>query len=113
VTAASTDVLRWVEIDVDILARNASVITMLVRPAAVMAMVKSNGYGHGIQIAAQAALDGGATWLGVYTPGEAIELRRAGVTVRTLVLGWTPILQSRLQRTARQSLDEFLTQSPA
>jgi len=30
-----------------------------------------------------------------------------------LVLGWTPILQSRLQRTARQSLDEFLTQSPA
>ncbi len=82
--------LRWVEIDVDRLARNAEVLAMLVRPARVMAMVKSNGYGHGITVAARAALDGGATWLGVYTPQEALELRAAGVTARTLVLGWTP-----------------------
>lgn len=89
-TAPDTDVLRWVEIDVDRLARNAEVLAMLVRPARVMAMVKSNGYGHGITIAARAALDGGATWLGVYTPQEALALRAAGVTARTLVLGWTP-----------------------
>jgi ketosteroid isomerase-like protein len=30
-----------------------------------------------------------------------------------LMLGWTPILQSRLRRTARESLDEFLGQSAA
>lgn len=89
-TEPSGDHLRWVEIDVDTLARNAAVIATLVRPARLMAMVKSNGYGHGIRIAARAALDGGATWLGVYTPGEAIELRAAGVTARMLVLGWTP-----------------------
>lgn len=89
-SAPDTGALRWVEIDVDRLARNAEVIAMLVRPARVMAMVKSNGYGHGILIAARAAVAGGATWLGVYTPQEALELRAASVTVPVLVLGWTP-----------------------
>jgi alanine racemase len=80
-------VLRWAEIDVAALATNAEVI---VRPARVMAMVKSNGYGHGIRIAARAALDGGATWLGVYTPEEALGLRAAGFDAPILVVGWTP-----------------------
>jgi alanine racemase len=82
--------LRWAEIDVDALARNAEVIETLVRPAKVMAMVKSNGYGHGIAIAARAALDGGATWLGVYTPHEALGLRAAGFDAPILVVGWSP-----------------------
>jgi alanine racemase len=82
--------VRWAEIDVAALAANAAVIATLVRPAAVMAMVKSNGYGHGIAIAARAALDGGATWLGVYTPQEAMGLRAAGFGARILVLGWSP-----------------------
>ena len=74
--------LRWVEIDVAALTRNAEVIATLVRPASVMVMVKSNGYGHGITIAARAALEGGATWLGVYTPEEALALRAAGFDAR-------------------------------
>jgi alanine racemase len=82
--------LRWVEIDSDALARNAEVIATLVRPAGVMVMVKSNGYGHGIRIAAQAALDGGASWLGVYTPQEALALRAAGFDAPILVVGWSP-----------------------
>ena len=53
-------------------------------------MVKSNGYGHGMTIAARAALDGGATWLGVYTPQEATGLRAAGFGARILVVGWSP-----------------------
>ena len=81
-TADRDGELRWVEIDVAALARNAEVIATLVRPASVMAMVKSNGYGHGIAIAARAALDGGATWLGVYTPQEALSLRAAGFDAR-------------------------------
>jgi alanine racemase len=83
-------VLRWVDIDTDALARNAEVIATLVRPAGVMVMVKSNGYGHGIRIAAQAALDGGAAWLGVYTPQEALGLRAAGFDTPILVVGWSP-----------------------
>ncbi len=82
--------LRWAEIDVAALTRNAEVIATLVRPASVMAMVKSNGYGHGMTIAARSALDGGATWLGVYTPQEAIALRGAGLDARILVVGWSP-----------------------
>ncbi len=82
--------LRWVEIDVAALTRNAEVIATLVRPASVMVMVKSNGYGHGITIAARAAIEGGATWLGVYTPEEALTLRAAGFDARVLVVGWSP-----------------------
>ncbi len=87
---AADGLLRWVEIDVDALASNAGVLAELVRPAQVMAMVKSNGYGHGIAIAARAALDGGATWLGVYTPQEALALRAAGFRAPILVVGWSP-----------------------
>jgi alanine racemase len=82
--------LRWIEIDVAALSRNAESIATLVRPADVMVMVKSNGYGHGIAIAARAALAGGATWLGVYTPQEALTLRAAGFDARMLVVGWSP-----------------------
>jgi alanine racemase len=89
-TTAADGVLRWVEIDVDALASNAQVLATLVGPAQVMAMVKSNGYGHGMAIAARAALDGGATCLGVYTPQEALALRAAGFRAPILVVGWSP-----------------------
>jgi alanine racemase len=54
--------------------------------AAVMAVVKGDGYGHGIVPSAHAALDGGATWLGVCTLGEALTLREAGIGAP--VLAW-------------------------
>ncbi len=54
--------------------------------AEVMAVVKGDGYGHGMVPAARAALAGGATWLGACTVGEALELRRAGITAP--VLAW-------------------------
>ena len=90
IPAGAGSMLRWAEIDVAALAGNAEVIATLVRPAQVMVMVKSNGYGHGITIAARAALDGGASWLGVYTPDEALLLRAAGFDARVLVVGWSP-----------------------
>jgi alanine racemase len=54
----------------------------------VMAMVKANGYGHGMLTAARAALDGGATWLGVSCAEEAQALRQAGIDAPVLVTGW-------------------------
>jgi alanine racemase len=89
-TSLGSTPLRWAEIDIAALATNAEVISTLVRPAQVMAMVKSNGYGHGIAIAARAAIDGGASWLGVYTPQEALGLRAGGFDTPTLVVGWSP-----------------------
>ncbi|MBX6355299.1 MAG: alanine racemase [Micromonosporaceae bacterium] len=54
--------------------------------AEVMAVVKADGYGHGMVPAARAALAGGASWLGVCTLGEALQLRSAGITAP--VLAW-------------------------
>lgn len=52
----------------------------------VMAVVKSDGYGHGMLPAARAALAGGAAWLGVARAEEALALRDAGVTAPVLCL---------------------------
>ncbi len=54
--------------------------------AAVMAVVKADGFGHGAVPAAMAALAGGATWLGVTSAAEALALRGAGITAP--VLSW-------------------------
>ncbi len=47
-------------------------------PAALCAVVKADGYGHGAVPAARAALEGGAGWLAVAIVDEGIELRRGG-----------------------------------
>lgn len=47
--------------------------------AHVMAVVKADAYGHGLVPSARAALSGGATWLGVAQPAEALALRAAGL----------------------------------
>jgi len=44
----------------------------------VMAVVKADGYGHGMLPAARAAREAGATWLGVATLDEALTLRDDG-----------------------------------
>ena len=58
--------------------------------AALMAVVKADGYGHGLVPSARAALAGGATWLGTAIVDEAVALRAAGVDVPLLSWLWTP-----------------------
>jgi alanine racemase len=55
--------------------------------AEVMAVVKADGYGHGLVPSARAAVEGGATWLGTALPEEALALRAAGITGPRL-LAW-------------------------
>ncbi|HEX6873714.1 MAG TPA: alanine racemase [Micromonosporaceae bacterium] len=75
------------EIKVDLGAIRSNVTSLRERTAAeVMAVVKADGYGHGMVPAAQAALLGGASWLGVCTLDEALQLRQAGVSAP--VLAW-------------------------
>ena len=58
------------------------------RGAALCAVVKADGYGHGAVQSARAALAGGASWLAVATRREARELREAGLRdARVLVMG--------------------------
>jgi alanine racemase len=54
--------------------------------APVMAVVKADAYGHGLIPVAQAALDAGASMLGVALLEEAITLRTAGITAP--ILAW-------------------------
>ena len=65
---------------VDLDAVRANVVTLRGRAgrAAVMAVVKADGYGHGMVPVARAARQAGAAWLGVAFPGEALALRAAG-----------------------------------
>src|ERR1700712_1025474 len=58
--------------------------------AEVMAVVKADGYGHGLVPSARAAVAGGASWLGVAMLEEALALRTAGLTQRVLAWLWTP-----------------------
>ena len=75
------------EVRVDLDAIRDNVVTLRAATSAeIMAVVKADGYGHGMLPAARAALAGGATWLGVATLDEALTLRRAGLTVP--VLAW-------------------------
>jgi alanine racemase len=73
-------------ISLDAIRSNVAALKQHAGDAAVMAVVKADGYGHGILPSARAALDGGATWLGVAMADEAIELRQAGITAP--VLAW-------------------------
>jgi alanine racemase len=52
--------------------------------AGVMAVVKADGYGHGLVQSARAAVEGGAAWLGVAFLEEAVALRAAGIDVPLL-----------------------------
>jgi alanine racemase len=74
-------------VDVAAIERNCAVLARAVAPAALCAVVKADGYGHGAVPAAHAALAGGAAWLAVATAPEAGELRAAGITAPLLVMG--------------------------
>ena len=56
-------------------------------PAAFMAVIKANAYGHGMAQMAQAALEAGADRLAVATPEEALALRALCPQVPIQVLG--------------------------
>lgn len=73
-------------VDLDAIAHNVRLLRDHAGPAQVMAVVKADGYGHGAVEAARAALGAGAAELGVATVGEALALRRAGITAP--VLSW-------------------------
>ncbi|GAB4080498.1 alanine racemase [Modestobacter muralis] len=74
-----------VVVDLDTIAANVAVLRERVgRP--LMAVVKADGYGHGMLPAARAALAGGADRLGVAVVEEALALRAGGVTAP--VLAW-------------------------
>jgi len=89
--AAPTAPLRArAEIDLAALRANVRALRALAPGAALMAVVKSDAYGHGAVPCARAAVEAGAAWLGTATPEEAIALRAAGLPGRIMCWLWTP-----------------------
>lgn len=86
----------WVEISKSALTKNVNAFRRHLGPkVAVMAVVKSNAYGHGLVETAKIADRAGASWFGVDNVDEGIALRKSGATKPILVLGYT--LNSRLR----------------
>ncbi|MBP0029742.1 alanine racemase [Roseofilum sp. Guam] len=78
----------WVEIDRGAIAHNVRELKHhLHQNCQLMAVVKADAYGHGAIAVAETALEAGASWLGVATIPEGIQLREAGIEAPILLLG--------------------------
>jgi alanine racemase len=71
-------------VDLGAIRDNTALLRERAGGAGVMAVVKADGYGHGLVPSARAALAGGASWLGVALVPEALALRAAGIRAPTL-----------------------------
>lgn len=84
----------WVEIDLASLSYNVrQIVKILSSSTQLMAVVKADAYGHGAVTVAQTVLESGASWLGVATVPEGIELREAGIEAPILILGATDTVE--------------------
>ena len=76
----------WIEIDLDAIEANVRSLRAAVAPAALCAVDRADGYGHGDVPVAEAARAGGADWLAVALVEEGVRLREAGVRGPILLL---------------------------
>ena len=79
----------WLEIDLGAIKNNIRQL-YAIAGVPVMAVVKANGYGHGLVETARAAQEAGAAWCGVARIEEALTLRQNKITLPVLVMGFTP-----------------------
>jgi alanine racemase len=89
-TAPTAPLRARAEIDLAALRANVRTLRARARGAQLMAVVKSDAYGHGAVPCARAAVEAGAAWLGTATPEEALALRKAGLDGRIMCWLWTP-----------------------
>ena len=77
-------------VEVDLGAVRHNVRRLKPPTAELMAVVKADAYGHGDIPVARAALEAGASWLGVALAEEGMRLRDAGIDAPILVLSELP-----------------------
>jgi alanine racemase len=80
----------WVEINLDIIARNLSIIRAgIPQKTKIAAVVKANAYGCGAIKVSEVLMENGADMLAVANIAEAIEIRRVFERAPILILGYT------------------------
>lgn len=93
----------WIEVDRKAVAHNHKLFRSLVgKQVKLMAVVKSNAYGHNLLSFAQEQEKLGSNWLGVDSIVEGLALRKAGIRIPMLVLGYT--LPERLDEAATHDI---------
>ncbi len=79
----------WVEVDLEAIRNNVRWIKEN-SSVQVMAVVKADAYGHGAIPVSHAAIQAGASWLGVARIEEALELRKGGISTPIVLFGYLP-----------------------
>jgi alanine racemase len=93
----------WIDLDRAALAHNVLTFRRLLPPTCrLMAVCKSNAYGHGLYDLAPALQQMGVDWFGVDSIVEAATLRKKGIRRPILVLGYT--LPSRFAEAGRHEV---------
>lgn len=77
----------WVEVDLGAIRQNLMRLTKWVAPARVIAVVKSDAYGHGMLPVARTAVEAGAWGLAVVNIDEGLRLREADFHCPILIVG--------------------------
>ncbi len=99
----------WIEVDTKALAHNFRQFKKFIGPKVqLMAVVKSNAYGHGLIETSEVFARLGADWLGVDSITEALALRRIGIKTPILVLGYT--LAAHFDEAARKNITLTVSQ---
>lgn len=90
----------WVEVSSAALRHNVKTIRRSVpRGTAILAVVKANAYGHGVDFVAHEAAKAGVSWFGVANLTEAIALRKSGLRQPILLL--SAVLPDEMAETVR------------
>ncbi|MBI5060154.1 alanine racemase [candidate division KSB1 bacterium] len=86
ISSGSLDLHPVARIDLDALRINTQLLLERVSPRGLLAVVKWNGYGHGLVPCARVLAAAGVTAFGVSSPDEGVELRKAGIPQPILVM---------------------------
>jgi len=95
----------WVEVSRSALVHNARELKRSGNGVRLMAIVKSNAYGHGIKEVVR-SVDAEVDWFGVDSLPEAETVRGAGSKKPVLILGYTP--KQALARVVRQGFSQVV-----
>ncbi|NOY57945.1 MAG: alanine racemase, partial [Calditrichaeota bacterium] len=106
------NVLRksWVEVDLDAISHNVSMIRAYLGKTVYLAVVKADAYGLGVVPVAKTILKNGADKLGLVTLEECIELRRVGITAPLLNMG--PVWQDQADIVLEYDIEQVAYQLP-
>ena len=78
----------WAEINLDAIENNIEQVKKSCGDKEIIAVIKADGYGHGAVGISKELIDNGAKRFAVATLPEAVELRRAGVEIPIMTLGF-------------------------